>query len=174
MRYIYSTNNILIIAVLPQLKFCFVHVNWFFSTIVNNTPEYFPAEYAFGVFSLQNGIEDVHHVIVSAKIPLGYRREALEISQNSHNIPVEYEGGETDFAIMYEKLINFLESRKLVDQYPYLYTTRTFTKLVKSLIARLSDAARKFIFIIEYFSNNFNNFIFNNIIKSDGLHLSSF
>lgn len=129
---------------MPQLKFCFVHVNWFFNTIVNNTCEYFPAEYAFGVFSLENGIEDIHHVIVSAKIPLGYRREALEISENSHKIPVEYPGGETDFAVMYEKLVKFLESRKLVDQYPYLYTTKSLTKVVQSLIGKLSDAARKY------------------------------
>lgn len=135
---------------MSQLKFCFVHVNWFFNTIVNNTCEYFPAEYAFGIFSLENGIEDVHHVIVSAKIPLGYRREALEISQNSHNIPVEYPGGETDFAIMYKKLVNFLESRKLVDQYPYLYTTKPLTQIVRSLIGKLSDAARKYILVSHF------------------------
>ncbi|KYQ54342.1 Protein maelstrom 2 [Trachymyrmex zeteki] len=128
---------------LAELKFCFVHVNWFFSMIVNNTLEYFPAEYTFGVFSLKNGIEDVHHIIVSAKIPLGYRREALEISQNSHKIPVEYEGGETDFAVMYDKLANFLESRKLVDQYPYLYTRKAFTREAQSLIAKLCDAAHQ-------------------------------
>ncbi|XP_018353720.1 PREDICTED: protein maelstrom homolog [Trachymyrmex septentrionalis] len=128
---------------LAELKFCFVHVNWFFSMIVNNTLEYFPAEYTFGVFSLENGIEDVHHTIVSAKIPLGYRREALEISQNSHKIPVEYEGGEIDFAVMYDKLANFLESRKIVDQYPYLYTRKAFTREAQSLIARLCGAAQQ-------------------------------
>lgn len=133
------------------MKFCFVHVNWFFTVLVNNTREYFPAEYAFGVFSLENGIEDVHHAIVSAKIPLGYRREALEISQNTHNVPVEYPGGEVDFAVMYEKLVNFLDSRKLVDQYPYLYTTRTLTTAVRSLIGRLSDAARKYTFMKNIF-----------------------
>ncbi|XP_018053338.1 PREDICTED: protein maelstrom 2 [Atta colombica] len=128
---------------LTELKFCFVHVNWFFSMIVNNTLEYFPAEYTFGVFSLKNGIEDVHHTIVSAKIPLGYRREALEISQNSHKIPIEYEGGETDFAVMYGKLANFLESRKIVDQYPYLYTRKAFIREAQSLITRLCDAAQQ-------------------------------
>ncbi|EGI60391.1 Protein maelstrom 2 [Acromyrmex echinatior] len=94
-------------------------------------------------FSLKNGIEDVHHTIVSAKIPLGYRREALEISQNSHKIPVEYEGGEIDFAVMYDKLANFLESRKIVDQYPYLYTKKAFTQVAQSLIARLCNAAQQ-------------------------------
>jgi len=160
----YFINNIFIIAVLPQLKFCFVHVNWFFSTIVNNTPEYFPAEYAFGIFSLQNGIEDIHHAIVSAEIPLGYKREALEISQNTHNIPIKCKGGETDFAIMYEKLVNFLESRKLVNQYPYLYTTKDFAKVVRSLITKLSDAARKYSYYkisFEYF----NNHLFNNDVR---------
>lgn len=142
----------LIIAVLPQLKFCFVHVNWFFSTIIDNNITYFPAEYAIGVFSLENGIEDVHHVIVSAKIPLGYRREALETSQTTHDIPVEYPGGETDFAIMYKKLINFLESRKTLNKYPPLYTTNNCVGVVQSLLIRLTNAASKFIFLSQ---NNF-------------------
>ncbi|XP_025073315.1 protein maelstrom homolog isoform X2 [Pogonomyrmex barbatus] len=128
---------------LPKLKFCIVHVNYFFTKIVNNALEYFPAEYAFGVFSLENGIEEVHHAIVSTKIPLGYRREALETSANSHNIPVEYPGGETDFVVMYKKLVDFLDSRKLVDQYPYLYTTTTNMGAVQSLITKLSDAAQE-------------------------------
>jgi len=130
--------------------------------IVNNTLEYFPAEYTFGVFSLKNGIEDVHHTIVSAKIPLGYRREALEISQNSHKIPIQYEGGETDFAVMYGKLANFLESRKIVDQYPYLYTRKAFTREAQSLIARLCNAARKCTFIIKMLYHNIHLYTFYN------------
>ncbi|XP_077264402.1 protein maelstrom 2-like isoform X1 [Temnothorax americanus] len=136
-------NSAVNLNFVPQLKFCFVHVNWFFTRLVNNTCEYFPAEYAFGVFSLENGIEEVHHAIVSAKIPLGFRREALEISQATHHIPVEYLGGDTDFAVMYVKLVNFLESRKLVDQYPYLYTTRSLTQAVRSLIGKLCDEAEQ-------------------------------
>ncbi|XP_011882673.1 PREDICTED: protein maelstrom 2-like [Vollenhovia emeryi] len=136
-------NSAVNLNFVPQLKFCFVHVNWFFSKIVNNTNEYFPAEYAFGIFSLEKGIEDVHHVIVSAQIPLGYRREAIEISQNSHKIPIEYTGGETDFAVMYDKLVNFLESRKVVDQYPYLYTTRDCIQVVRSFMGKLSNAAQQ-------------------------------
>nr|XP_012217533.1 PREDICTED: protein maelstrom homolog isoform X1 [Linepithema humile] len=129
--------------ILPKLKFCFVHVNWFFSTIVDNNITYFPAEYAIGVFSLENGIEDVHHVIVSAKIPLGFRREALETSQTTHNIPVEYPGGETDFATMYRKLVDFLEPRKTLNKYPPLYTTNNCMGAVQSLLTRLTNAAQK-------------------------------
>jgi len=123
-----------------------MHVNYFFAMIVNNNLEYFPAEYALGIFSLENGIEDVHHIIVSANIPLGYKREALETSQTSHNIPIEYQGGETDFAIMYMKLINFLEPRKVVNKYPPIYTTKDCKIMVQSVIAKLSDAARKYTF----------------------------
>ncbi|XP_032688526.1 protein maelstrom 2 isoform X2 [Odontomachus brunneus] len=129
--------------VLPQLKFCFIHVNWFFTKIVDNVIEYFPAEYAVGVFSLENGIEDVYHVVVGAPIPLGYKREAMETSQSTHNIPTEYESGETDFAIMYEKLINFLEPRKIVDKYPPLYTTRPLKGAVQSLLTKLCDTAKQ-------------------------------
>ncbi|TGZ46963.1 hypothetical protein DBV15_11681 [Temnothorax longispinosus] len=102
----------------------------------DNTCEYFPAKYAVGVFSLENGIEEVHHAIVAAEIPLGFKRKALEQSQATHRIPVECPGGATDFAAMYWKLVTFLESRKLVDQNPYLYTTRDLTqanKVKKSL-----------------------------------------
>lgn len=120
-----------------------MHVNWFFSKIVNNQVEYFPAEYAIGVFSLEKGIEDMHHVIVSAKIPLGYRREAMEMSQSGHSIPVEYSGGEVDFAVMYKNLVDFLEPRKLVDKYPPIYATTSCIKPVTSLLKRLSEAARK-------------------------------
>ncbi|XP_011175978.1 protein maelstrom 2 [Solenopsis invicta] len=129
--------------ILSQSKFCFVHVNHFFHMIVNNCSDYFPAEYAFGIFSLEKGIEDVHHAIVSAPIPLGYRREAMEESQNSHNIPVEYPGGETNFANMYDDLVKFLECRKLGDKYPYFYTTKKFYDPVQSLISRLCKAANE-------------------------------
>lgn len=122
-----------------------MHVNHFFSMIIDNNVEYFPAEYALGIFSFEDGIEDVHHIIVSAEIPLGYRREALETSQNSHNIPVEYQGGETDFAVMYKKLINFLEPRKVVNKYPPLYTTKNCFTAVQSVLGKLCDAARKYV-----------------------------
>lgn len=133
------------LKILPQVKFCFVHVNWFFRKLnsVNNTLEYFPAEYAFGIFSFENGIEEIHHAIVSAPIPLGYRREALETSANDHKIPVEYQGGEKDFVVIYEKLINFLESRQLAGRYTYLYTTKEFTKPVQSFIAQLCDVTKQ-------------------------------
>lgn len=125
------------------MKFCFAHVNWFFTKIVDNAIEYFPAEYAIGVFSLENGIEDVHHAIVSSQIPLGYRREALETSQESHNIPVESAGGESDFVVMYEKLTNFLNSRKIGNRYPPIYTTKTFKGAVQSSLKKLCSEARK-------------------------------
>lgn len=141
------SNSFHFVVVVPQLKFCFIHVNWFFTKIVKNTLEYFPAEYSVGVFSLENGIEDVHHVIVGAQIPLGYRREALETSQSTHNIPVENPNGEMDFAVMYEKLINFLESRKIVHKYPPLFTTKALKPAVKSLLGRLSEAAGNYTFL---------------------------
>lgn len=125
------------------MKFCFIHVNWFFTKLVDNIIEYFPAEYAVGVFSLENGIEDVHHAIVGVPIPLGYRREAIETSQSTHNLPMECESGESDFGVMYEKLTNFLKPRKIVDKYPPLYTTSTFKGAVHSLLAKLCDAASK-------------------------------
>lgn len=139
----YSIDTAINLNILPKSKFCFIHVNYFFSTIVDNNIEYFPAEYALGIFSFEKGIEDVHHIIVSARIPLGFKREALETSQSCHQIPVEYQGGETDFAVMYAKLINFLEPRKLVNKYPPLYTTKGCINIVKSMLAKLNDAARQ-------------------------------
>ncbi|KAL6440558.1 hypothetical protein ACFW04_003217 [Cataglyphis niger] len=139
----FSIDTAINLNILPKSKFCFMHINSFFSIIVDNELEYFPAEYAIGIFSLENGIEDVHHIIVSANIPLGCRRQALETSQNSHNIPVEYQGGETDFAVMYAKLITFLEPRKVVNKYPPLYTTRICFKVVQSVLGKLCDAAQQ-------------------------------
>lgn len=135
-------------------------MNWFFSTIVDNNLSYFPAEYTVGVFSLENGIEDLHHVIVSAKIPLGFRREALETSQTSHNIPVEYPGGETDFATMYRKLVDFLEPRKILNKYPPLYTTNDRMGAVQSLIKRLSAAASKLTFYTSTFLSHIDQFYY--------------
>ncbi|XP_029669657.1 protein maelstrom 2 isoform X1 [Formica exsecta] len=139
----FSIDTAINLNILPKSKFCFMHVNHFFSMIIDNNVEYFPAEYALGIFSFEDGIEDVHHIIVSAEIPLGYRREALETSQNSHNIPVEYQGGETEFAVMYKKLINFLEPRKVVNKYPPLYTTKTCFTAVQSVLGKLCDAAQE-------------------------------
>ncbi|XP_072753692.1 protein maelstrom 2-like [Anoplolepis gracilipes] len=139
----FSVDTAINLNILPKTKFCFMHVNYFFSMIVNNVIEYFPAEYALGIFSLEDGIEDVHHIIISTEIPLGYKREALETSQNSHHIPVEYQGGETDFVIMYTKLISFLEARKVVNTYPPLYTTRKCTKMVQSVLRKLCDAVEQ-------------------------------
>lgn len=139
----FTIDTAINLNILPQSKFCFMHVNYFFSMIVNNNLEYFPAEYALGIFSLEKGIEDVHHIIVSAEIPLGYKREALETSQTSHNIPVEYQGGETDFSVMYMKLISFLEPRKVVNKYPPLYTTNGCIKIVQSVLTKLCDAAKQ-------------------------------
>lgn len=127
-----------------------MHVNCFFERHNGQSVEHFPAEYAIGAFSLENGIDDVYHEIVSTPIPLGYKREALETSKSTHNIPIEYEGGENDFVKMREKLLNFLESRKIGNAYPPIFTLRSLGNIVRSVLTQFNNEARKYIFNIEY------------------------
>jgi len=48
--------------------------------------DFFPVEYGLGIFSFEKDIENVRHTIISSKIPLGYRREVMEICRDSHGI----------------------------------------------------------------------------------------
>lgn len=143
-------NVFFIVTDLPQQEFCFMHVNCFFKMNISNKLEYFPAEFAIGVFSLENGIKNVHHTIVSAPIPLGYKREALETSQNIHQVPVEYPGGETDFAVIYEKLATFLEPWKAACKFPPIYTTKDMTEAVQSVLRKFSQAAGKDTLFVKF------------------------
>ncbi|XP_020290954.1 protein maelstrom homolog isoform X2 [Pseudomyrmex gracilis] len=125
--------------------FVLIHTNYFFKELV--APEkikYFPAEYAVSIFSLENGIETTQNVVVSIPIPLGYKREALESSKEIHGIPVEYAGGENNFADIYAKLVDFLAPYiNEQDKYPPFYTTNENLLPVRSLLEQLCHAVKR-------------------------------
>ncbi|XP_034174666.2 protein maelstrom homolog isoform X1 [Osmia lignaria lignaria] len=126
---------------LKKLKFILIHVNWFFRREIGiNKYEFCPAEFAVAEFSLENGIENIYHEILNVKIPLGWKRDAIETSQQTHRIPVELPGGQNDFLFMYEKLVGLLESNKTGNKLPPLFTVKDMVPAVQSLLTKMTDA----------------------------------
>lgn len=128
-----------------KLKFYFIHVNWFYRREVENTPgDFCPAEFAVAEFTMEHGVSRTYHEILYIKSATGYTREALENSQNSHKIPLELANGEKDFALMYDKLIEFLRPEDNANKLPPLFTLETFNTLsvknpVHSLLRKMSE-----------------------------------
>lgn len=126
---------------LDKLKFLVIHVNWFYRKEIEiNKYEFCPAEFAVAEFSLKNGIENIYHEILNVKIPLGWKRDAIEISQQTHRIPVELPDGESNFSTMYEKLSKLLENNKTGDKLPPLFTVKDLVPAVESLLTKMVDA----------------------------------
>lgn len=127
---------------MEKLKFMFIHVNWFFTRVVGiNKYDFCPAEFAVGEFNLENGIENIYHEIINAKIPLGWKRDAIEVSQQTHRIPVEFPHGNNDFLLMYNKLIALLKNSQTGNKLPPLFTSKSLVPAVKSLLTKMTDAA---------------------------------
>ncbi|XP_003491812.2 protein maelstrom isoform X1 [Bombus impatiens] len=127
---------------LKNLKFIFIHVNWFYRRDIGiNKYDFCPAEFAIAEFSILNGIRNVYHEILKVKIPLGWKRDALETSQETHQIPIELDDGEYDFALMYDKFSKFMERNKTGRRYPPLFTLKNAYPIVESLLQRLNEAS---------------------------------
>ncbi|CAK9813016.1 Protein maelstrom [Anthophora plagiata] len=128
---------------LSKLKFILIHVNWFFRRETGiNQYEFFPAEFAVAEFSLEDGVQNVYHEILNVKIPLGWRRDALETSQQTHQIPIELAEGQSDFSLMYDKLTQLLIRNKTGNKFPPLFTTKDVTLAVESFLIKMTDAAK--------------------------------
>ncbi|XP_026301766.1 protein maelstrom homolog isoform X3 [Apis mellifera] len=125
---------------LQKLKFIFIHVNWFYKKEIGiNKCEFCPAEFAVAQFSLKNGIENIYHEVLKMKIPLGWKRDAIEISQQTHQIPIELEEGQSDFSYMFSELIKFLETNKTGNKFPPLFTTKNLIPVVESLLIKMVE-----------------------------------
>ena len=123
---------------LPSIKFDFIHSNWFYArALENNEFDYVPAEFAVSVFSLRDGVTDIYHEILKTEIRTGYTREAMETSQETHQIPWNLKSGENRFPVMCEKLQEFLKPRMNGGKYPPLYASRKIRPVVKSLLERM-------------------------------------
>ncbi|XP_006610325.1 protein maelstrom 2-like [Apis dorsata] len=127
---------------LQKLKFIFIHVNWFYKREIGiNKCEFCPAEFAVAQFSLENGVEKIYHEVLKVKIPLGWKRDAIETSQQTHQIPIELEDGQSDFSYMFNELTKFLESNKTGNKFPPLFTAKDLTPVVESLLIKMIDAS---------------------------------
>ncbi|XP_066591713.1 protein maelstrom homolog [Prorops nasuta] len=122
---------------LKKMKFFILHVNWFYERQLENKIDYFPAEFTLAEFSIEEGVLDVYHEICGVKIPLGFRREAKERSQETHKIPPELPGVENDFRKMFEKFSNFMQLRGGEKKVPPIYVPKKITLPAKSLITKL-------------------------------------
>lgn len=126
---------------LEKLKFIFIHVNWFYKREIGiNKYDFCPAEFAVAEFSLGNGIENVYSEIINANIPLGWKRDAIETSQESHKININMSDGQSDFAFMYNKFVEILKSNMSGNKFPPLFTTKDVTLAVESLLNRMTEA----------------------------------
>ncbi|XP_054007272.1 protein maelstrom homolog [Hylaeus anthracinus] len=126
---------------LEKLKFIFIHVNKFYRREIGiNKFDFCPAEFAIGEFSLEDGMANIYHEIISSKIPLGWKRDALETSSETHKIPINMSGGQNDFAYMYERVVNILKSNMTGIKFPPLFTVRDVVPVVKSLLSRMTEA----------------------------------
>lgn len=99
------------------------HVNYYYRT--ESSPAYFaPAEFALGVFNLEQGlIDSIHFFIEAGKIPLGLKYTASEWSGRTHNIPINdssWTESCSDYYDMFEKVQQFI--LKHSSDIPPLYT----------------------------------------------------
>lgn len=128
---------------IPNLSFYLIHVNYFYTkTSDDSVTDYFPAEFAVIEFSLTEGQKRNHHQIIRTKFELGYTREAIEISDATHKLTENMIEGENDFAVMYNKLVQFLRNNeKKTGKLPPIYTTSKMANIVPCLLERLTQAA---------------------------------
>lgn len=123
----------------------FVHSNWFFKRGIGiNKYEFCPAEFAVAEFSLGGGVEKIYHEVLNVKIPLGWKRDAIETSQQTHKIPIQLEQGQSDFLLMYNNFVKVLESNKTGNKYPPLFTTKDMTLAIESLLVKMTEAASNY------------------------------
>ncbi|XP_076683940.1 protein maelstrom homolog isoform X1 [Andrena cerasifolii] len=129
---------------LEKIKFIFIHVNWFYKREMGiNKYKFVPAELAVAEFSLENGVENVYHEIINAKIDLGFRRDAIETSMETHKIPIQIPEGQDDFTVMYNKLTEILRANMTGTRFPPLFVAKDLTPAVKSLLEQMAEASKE-------------------------------
>ncbi|XP_058805021.1 protein maelstrom-like [Phymastichus coffea] len=148
-EYIYSiTKSAKDNNCVQQLTFYVIHTNYAYNrTLMNNEVEYYPAEICLARCSLQNGIEDVYHVLISDVVMKGYRSDALIHSKETHQIPIELPDGKNDYQEIFMNLCKFLEPGRKNKTLPPLYTIMSKDDIyypVKSILGKLSTASGEY------------------------------
>lgn len=74
--------------------------------------------------SLKSGVMRTHHVLVDpGNIPRGYLADCIEISNKTHNIPVDYPGLCGD----YNKILEVRRRLGVIEKYLLTIFSRTFS-----------------------------------------------
>lgn len=131
---------------LQNLRFYVIHVNHFYERpLDDNSFDYHPAEVAVVEFSLQDSITNAYTTIINEPIKLGYKNPAQQYSNTRHNIPLNPEFGEKDYAVIYDKITEILKPGIKNGQYPPIYTLfdEEYINPVKSFLERICLAGGK-------------------------------
>ncbi|XP_024082206.1 protein maelstrom homolog [Cimex lectularius] len=130
---------------IKTFPFYFCHVNFTYKT----DDFYAPAEIAVVEFTLGDGLLNKFHCFINpGKVPMGLRFEALDWSEKTHSIPLNWSEGETDHFLIFNKLINFLTRNHTADSVPPIYTmpdslnSNTSLNAVKSAMSLLCAAGQ--------------------------------
>ncbi|XP_055641325.1 protein maelstrom homolog [Toxorhynchites rutilus septentrionalis] len=126
---------------LDELKMHFISFNCFCKTSADS---YIPAEMAMVRYNLKYGVVDkLHEFINPGKLPLGLAYEARIQSEESHKLPVPPDSmGETDFSVLFDKLLAFIEIKCKKAKPFLLFTDSKEVSMVENIIGQLSDESK--------------------------------
>lgn len=140
--------NFLFYIVLQHRKFFFIHSNWYHTrTLENGNFDYIPAEFAIAEFSLELGVTNIYHEILKAEIHIGFTRETMETSQETHQLAWDLPTAEYRFDVMCDKMQKLLRPHRKNGKYPPLYTSKKNDPPVKSLLKKLSKSKSNYRFL---------------------------
>lgn len=128
--------------------FYLMHVNYYckVESTAMGGDIYYPAEIALVEFSLRCGTLNEYHTFVKTAVPFGWALAAKEQSEQTHEIPVEYEKGESRFYKILGDIKAFLMRGQPTRVFPPVYTMRddrnlnTSAEAVKSTLHYLCDS----------------------------------
>lgn len=124
-------------ADLMDEKFFLMHVNFYCQLENHNssTDVFIPAEIAIVEFNLQYGVLREYHTFVRANIPSGYAFSAKTHSEETHEIPPNFELGEKIFIKILHDIKSFLIQGQTSRILPPVYTMPNNRNLNNSLDA---------------------------------------
>lgn len=106
---------------LMEKKFYVIHVNYYCQLDAGNGV-FIPAEISVVEFSLGSGVIREYHTFVKASIPSGYRYAAMSHSDETHEIPVDFDKGEKNPLKILHDIKSFLMQGQKSRVVPPLYT----------------------------------------------------
>lgn len=127
---------------LETMKVFFISFNHFCKTTSN---VFVPAEMALVKYCLENGVmAKMHEYINPQKIPLGLALDAITWSEETHRLPVPPDSkGETDFAVLLEKILSFIdyEEEKKCKNF-LLFTDAKDVLMTESILSQFTEDSK--------------------------------